>query len=57
MSTTVEQPVIAPRLRKPKQYTSEFEKNLMIDNLRAAVRIFGKDHLRRGFKAKHGQKV
>lgn len=52
MTTTMEQTVVASRLRKPKQYKSEFEKRLMVDNLRAAVEIFGKDQLRAGFKSR-----
>jgi len=49
MSTTLGQ---AAELKpgKGKQYTCEFEKQLMVDNLRVAVEIYGKDRLRKGFK-------
>lgn len=45
----MEQTTLVSRTRKPKQYASEFEKKLMIDNLRAAVGIYGKDRIRQGF--------
>lgn len=57
MTTTMEQTVVASNLRKPKQYKSEFEKRLMVDNLRAAVEIFGKDQLRAGFNCRRAQSV
>lgn len=52
MTTTMEQTTVTLKKRKPKQYENEFEKNLMVDNLRAAVEIFGKNQLREGFKSK-----
>lgn len=33
-----------------KRYDSELEKQLMVQNLRAAVEIYGKDQLRKQFK-------
>lgn len=35
---------------KPRAYGSEMEKQLMIDNLKVAVEIYGKDRLREVFK-------
>jgi hypothetical protein len=55
MTTATEYPVVDTKTRKPKQYESEFEKNLMVDNLRAAVEIYGKDRLRKEFKSRKRQ--
>lgn len=55
MTTTMEHPAVATKPRKAKQYASEFEKNLMVDNLRAAVEIYGKDRLRKEFKSRKRQ--
>jgi hypothetical protein len=52
MTTATEYPVVATKPRKAKQYASEFEKNLMVDNLRAAVEIYGKDRIRKEFKSR-----
>ena len=52
MTTTMEHPAVATKPRKAKQYASEFEKNLMVDNLRAAVEIYGKDRIRKEFKSR-----
>ncbi|MBC8287593.1 MAG: hypothetical protein H8E42_08980 [Nitrospinae bacterium] len=43
--------------RLPKQYDTEFEKKLMVDNLRLAVEIYGKDHLRKQFKSRKKQQT
>lgn len=50
MSTTLGQTAVIQKPEKGKQYTCEFEKQLMVDNLRVAVEIYGKDRLREGFK-------
>lgn len=34
----------------PKKFQKNFEKELMVFNLRTAVEIFGKDYMRRHFK-------
>ena len=57
MTATMGETTITQKPRKPKQYANEFEKRLMVDNLRAAVEIYGKDHLREGFKSRKGQNV
>lgn len=36
--------------RNLKQYENNFEKELMVFNLRTAVEIFGKDYMRKHFK-------
>jgi hypothetical protein len=54
---TTEQTIVAPKNRKLKQYTNELEKNLMVDNLRVAVDIYGKDRLREGFNSRKSQKT
>ncbi|MBC8283881.1 MAG: hypothetical protein H8E32_08720 [Nitrospinae bacterium] len=50
MSTSIGQAAFARKPKKNKLYASEFEKQLMVDNLRSAVEIYGKDWLRDGFK-------
>jgi hypothetical protein len=57
MTTSMEQTTVVPKPRKLKQYKSEFEKKLMVDNLRSAVEIYGKDRLREGFKSRKRQHV
>jgi hypothetical protein len=39
-------------LKVGRQYDSELEKRLMVQNLRAAVEIYGKDRLRKQFKSR-----
>ncbi len=56
MTTTMEQTTIAQKPGKPKQYNSELEKKLMVDNLRSAVEIYGKDHMRKKFKSRKRQR-
>jgi hypothetical protein len=51
MTTTLEQTIVIKKPGKPKMYESAFEKKLMIDNLRTAVEIYGKDLLRKRFKS------
>ena len=36
--------------KKPRAYSCEMEKQLMIDNMKAAIEIFEKDRLREVFK-------
>ncbi len=38
--------------KRERQYGSELEKRLMVQNLRAAVEIYGKDRLRKQFKSR-----
>jgi len=38
--------------RGGRQYESELEKRLLVQNLRAAVEIYGKDRLRKQFKSR-----
>jgi hypothetical protein len=38
--------------RKPKLYASDLEKELMVDNLKLAVKYYGKDYLRKVFKTR-----
>jgi hypothetical protein len=39
-------------LKAGRQYDSELEKRLMVQNLRTAVEIYGKDRLREQFKSR-----
>ena len=39
-----------PKPRKPKLYSSEMEKELIVENLRMAVKYYGKDYLRKILK-------
>ncbi len=55
MSTIMERTPVVQRARTPKRYSSELEKKLMIENLRLAVKIYGKDRLRKGFKERKQQ--
>lgn len=50
MQTIMEQVSVDQTLRIRRNYSSEWEKKLMVDNLRLAVEYFGKDHLRKEFK-------
>jgi hypothetical protein len=52
MLTTLEQTTVAPKSATAKRYSSKFEKQLMIENLRSAVEIYGREWLRKAFKAK-----
>ncbi len=52
MSTTLDQIAGAKKTKKSKQYGTELEKKLLVDNLRVAVEIYGKDRLRKEFKIK-----
>ena len=52
MLTTLEQTAVAPKPATAKRYSSKFEKQLMIENLRSAVEIYGREWLRKAFKAK-----
>jgi hypothetical protein len=45
-SRTMEMP------KRERQYDSELEKRLMVQNLRSAVEIYGKDRLRKQFKSR-----
>jgi hypothetical protein len=47
--------IASQKPKKCKQYGSDLEKKLMVDNLRSAVEIFGKDCLREGFNARKKQ--
>jgi hypothetical protein len=38
--------------KRGRQYDSELEKRLMVQNFRAAVEIYGKDRLRKQFKSR-----
>ncbi len=40
----------AKKFQKTKQYTNEVEKKLLVDNIRLAVEVYGKDFLRKHFK-------
>ena len=52
MSVILKQNPAIRKSAKPKLYKNEMEKQLMVDNLRAAIEIFGKDQLRKGFLKK-----
>ena len=56
MSVILKQNPAIRKSAKPKLYKNEMEKQLMVDNLRAAVEIFGKDQLRKGFLKKRKKK-
>ena len=51
MTTSMDQTTLTQRDRKPKQYTNDFEKQLMVENLKTAVEMYGKKRLREGFRA------
>ena len=51
MSTTLHQVNSTPKRKSEKRYDSEFEKHLMVENLKMAVEIYGKDKLRDWFKS------
>ncbi len=55
MDTTMNHTISSQKPKKFKQYGSDLEKKLMVDNLRSAVEIYGKDLLRKGFKARKKQ--
>ncbi|MBT3182991.1 MAG: hypothetical protein HOI59_04540 [Nitrospina sp.] len=52
MLTTTDRKADTQRTGIPRRYDTEMEKRLMVDNLRLAVEIYGKDQLRKQFKSR-----
>jgi len=57
MPTETDGATITPKRksRKPKQYTTAIEKELLVGNLRMAVEYYGRDYLRKIFKVTKGR--
>ena len=56
MLTTTDRKADTQRTGIPRRYDTEMEKRLMVDNLRLAVEIYGKDQLRKQFKSRKKEK-